>query len=135
MVRPEHVLESWRATREETALAVEEFPAAEFDFQPVAEVASFRQIARHTLDVGEALSRLLLAGEEHFDSPDLRAKFKQHFSPLEQNASPAELAAALRESVVRLNTEFAAQPQSFFCRDDYKNGRCASHPAGIPAVD
>jgi uncharacterized damage-inducible protein DinB len=114
MVRVEHVLETWRTVREDTAAAVEEFPAAEFDFRPTPDVATFRQIARHTLDAGEGLSGALLAGEEDFHLPEVRAKFKEHFRPLAAECTPAELAAALRESLEQRTAQFAAQPKEFF---------------------
>jgi hypothetical protein len=99
MVRVEHVLDTWRSVRDDTAAAVEEFPAEEFDFQPTADVSTFRQIARHTLDAGDALAGALLAGVEDFHLPETRAGFKQYFRPLAQDCPAAELVAALRESV------------------------------------
>jgi uncharacterized damage-inducible protein DinB len=114
MVRVKHVLDTWRTIREDTAAAVEEFPPAEFDFRPTADVATFRQIARHTLDAGDALAGALLAGEEDFHLPEVRAKFKEHYRPLEKECIPAEMAAALRESVDRRAEQFAAKPAEFF---------------------
>jgi uncharacterized damage-inducible protein DinB len=114
MVRVEHVLDSWRAVREETALAVEEFPASEFEFRPTPDVGTFRSIARHTLDAGDVLSGALLAGVEDFHLPEVRANFKQYLQPLAAECSPAELVAALRESVDRRTAQFAAQPTEFF---------------------
>jgi uncharacterized damage-inducible protein DinB len=115
MVRVEHVLDTWRTIREDTAAAVEEFPAAEFDFRPTPDVATFRQIARHTL-AGDALAGALLAGEEDFHLPEVRAKFKEHYRPLEKECTPAEMAAALRESVDQRAEQFAAKPAQFFER-------------------
>jgi uncharacterized damage-inducible protein DinB len=114
MVRVEHVLDTWRTIREDTAAAVEEFPAAEFDFRPTPDVATFRQIARHTLDAGDALAGVLLAGEEDLHLPEVRAKFKEYYRPLEKECTPAEMAAALRESVDQRTEQFAAKPAEFF---------------------
>src|SRR4051812_33138318 len=47
MVRVQQVLESWSAIRQDTAAAVEDFPADEMEFRPVAELATFGEIARH----------------------------------------------------------------------------------------
>jgi uncharacterized damage-inducible protein DinB len=114
MVRVEHVLDDWRSVREDTAVAVEEFPAAEFEFRPTPDCSTFRQIARHTLDAGNGLTGALLAGVEDFHLPENRAKIKEYFQPLAVECAPAELAAALRESVDRLTAQLAAQPREFF---------------------
>jgi uncharacterized damage-inducible protein DinB len=114
MVRVEHVLESWKAIRTDTAAAVEEFPASEFDFRPAADVMSFREIARHILAAGDGLSGLLLSGDDNFATPDFRDKMKPHVREIAPDASPAELAAALRESVERRTAELAAKPPDFF---------------------
>ena len=41
MVRVEQVLDSWRPIRQDTAAAVEDFPAGELDFRPTPELATF----------------------------------------------------------------------------------------------
>jgi len=57
----ETVLDSWKTVRQDTGQAVREFPAAELDyFKPVAEVMTFREIARHMLEAGHTLTGLLL---------------------------------------------------------------------------
>jgi len=113
MVRVEHVLESWKAIRADAAAAVEEFPAGEFDFLPAPGVMSFREIARHILNAGHAITGLLLSGDDNF-SVDFREKLKRHVHELAEGASPAELAIALRESLERRTGELAAQPAEFF---------------------
>jgi hypothetical protein len=40
MVRAEHVLDSWKAIPQDTVAAVEDFPAAEFQFRPTPELAA-----------------------------------------------------------------------------------------------
>ena len=49
MVRLESVLDSWKTVREDTAQAVEDFPAAELDFKPTGDVMTFREIARRRM--------------------------------------------------------------------------------------
>jgi uncharacterized damage-inducible protein DinB len=114
MVRVETVLDSWRSIREDTALAVEEFPAAEFAFRPVPEVATFGEIARHILDAGHGLTGMLIAGEENFTGPDFRRKLAEHFSPLPGEAGAAALAAELRRSVEQRTGELAGRPADWW---------------------
>jgi uncharacterized damage-inducible protein DinB len=114
MVRVEHVLDSWRTIRQDTVAAVEDFPAEEFDFRPVPEVAAFGEIARHILNAGHALTGLMLAGEVNFAAPDFRERMSRQTVPLPPGAGQAELAAALRESISERTGELAAQPAEFF---------------------
>ena len=114
MIRLQHVLDSWRIVRDETAAAVEEFPPADFDFRLTPDLATFRQIARHTLDAGETLSGALLDGVNAFNTRDVRGKLKHYFSQLPEDCAPADLASALRESVVQRIEQLAAKPDVFF---------------------
>jgi uncharacterized damage-inducible protein DinB len=111
MVRLEHVLDSWRLIREDTAAAVEEFPAGEWDFRATPELATFGEIARHVLDAGQGLTGLLLAGEENFSTPDFRERMKKQAG---SSAANADLAAALRQSLDKRLAELAAQPAEFY---------------------
>jgi uncharacterized damage-inducible protein DinB len=99
MVRVESVLNSWKTVRQDTAQAVEEFPAAELDFKPTPDVDSFRQIAMHILNAGNGLSGLLLDGEEVLSGPEFREKMKKHFSAIAPDADGAALAAELRAAM------------------------------------
>jgi uncharacterized damage-inducible protein DinB len=114
MVRVEHVLDSWKAIRQDTIAAVEEFPAAEFDFRPTPDVAPFGEIARHILDVGDGLTGLLLAGEEDFATPERRARMKQYLRNVPPGAGALELAAALRASIEERTAALAAQTADFY---------------------
>jgi uncharacterized damage-inducible protein DinB len=114
MVRVEHVLDTWRAIRQDTAQAVEDFPAAEFDFRATPDVSTFREIARHALDAGDVLAGGLVAGAENFHLPEVRAGLKQHCRSLAADCSPAQLAAALRESVEQRTAQLASKPTEFF---------------------
>lgn len=110
----EHVLETWTNIRQDTATAVEDFPADEFAFRPSADVMTFGEIAHHILNAGHGLTGLLLAGEENFTGPDFRQKLSQHTPGLPPSASPAELASALRQSVEKRCAELARQSPEFF---------------------
>jgi uncharacterized damage-inducible protein DinB len=114
MVRLEHVLDSWKAVRQDTIAAVEEFPAGEFAYRPSPDVMTFGEIARHILQSGHALTGLLLSGEESFATPDFRAKMAAYLPDVPVDATPAQLAAALRDSVELRAAELAAQPADFY---------------------
>ena len=114
MVRPQHVIDSWKAVRMDGAAAVEEFPESEFEFRPAPDVMTFREAARHILDSSDGLSGLLLAGFDNFANPEFRALAKQYMRPLPEDAGGAALAAAMRESVEQRAAELAAQPPEFF---------------------
>lgn len=116
MIRVEHVLDTWKNIRKDTIAAVEEFPAAEFDFRPAPDVDSFGQIARHILNAGDGLTALLLDGEDNFASPERRARMKQFLPNLPPEAGAAELADALRASIEKRTAELAAKPAEFFAQ-------------------
>ncbi|HWR54541.1 MAG TPA: DinB family protein [Bryobacteraceae bacterium] len=108
MIRVEHVLDSWKAIRADTAQAVEDMPADELSFKPVLEVGSFGEIARHALDSGHALSGLLLAGVEDM-TVNFREEVGKHVHPLSRDAGQTELAAALRSSADERAAELLPQ--------------------------
>ena len=112
MVRLEHVLESWKTVRQDTIAAVEDFPAAEFDFRPTADVMTFGELARHILDAGDGLTGLLLAGDDNFMTQDFRQRLAKHFR--DPGSGPEGLAAALRQSIDERTAQFAAAPAGFF---------------------
>src|SRR5450759_1646973 len=89
MIRVEQVLDSWRTIRQDTAAAVEDFPAGELDYRPTPEVSTFREIARHVLDASDGLTGLLLGGEENFtgDFRKRMERMKPYLSPLPADAS------------------------------------------------
>jgi len=116
MVRLESVLESWRSIRADTAQAVEEFPAADFDFRLTPELMSFGEIARHILDAGHALTGLLLEGVENLATPDFREMLKKHLPEVPKKIDPARLAAELRHCLDLRLAQLAAQPAGFFSR-------------------
>ena len=114
MVRVDAVLDSWKTVREDTAAAVEEFPASDFDFKPVPDVMTFRELATHVLQAGHALTGLLLDGVENMAVPDFRSMLTPYFKQLPPHDTPAELAAALRSSADSRCAELARQPSDFY---------------------
>ena len=114
MVRIAHVLDTWKAVRQDTIAAVEEFPAGELDFRPTPDVMTFGELARHILMAGDGLTGMLLAGEENFATPDARDKIRAKSRSAGEDA--ASVAAALRESIEERTAELAARPPEFFAQ-------------------
>lgn len=114
MVRVAHAIDSWKAIRHDAATAVEDFPETDLDFRPCPNAMTFREAARHILDAGDVLTGLLLAGEDNFAAPEIRARMAAHTRSLPADAGRAALAAALRESVEQRAAALAAQPAEFF---------------------
>ena len=116
MVRTEIVLDSWKTVRQDTAQAVEDFPAKELDFKPVADVMTFGEIARHILEAGHALTGLMLDGVENLATPQFRASLQKHINELPQTPDAAALARALRQNLDERAAQLAAQPPEFFAQ-------------------
>ena len=100
--------------RQDTIQAIEDFPAAELDFKPTPEVDSFRQIARHILDAGHALTGMLLAGDENFTGPQFRERLKQFLTKLPEHADAQALAAELQRTLDARVAELSLQSPEFF---------------------
>jgi uncharacterized damage-inducible protein DinB len=113
MVRLEQVLDSWKAVRADTATAVEEFPAGEFDYKPADGLMAFGEIARHILISGHGLTGLLLEGDEELGGPQFREKMAR-FALLPVGAPASDLARELRASVELRAAELAAQTPDFY---------------------
>jgi uncharacterized damage-inducible protein DinB len=114
MVRLEMVLSSWKAIREDTAQAVEDFPAAEMDYRPTPELMTFRDTARHILDAGHVLTGVMLDGVEDMTVPDFREKMKQYRPQLPADLEVAALANELRGQLETRTAELAARPADFY---------------------
>jgi len=114
MVRAEHVIDSWRSTRQDTIAAVEEFPADEFDYRPVADLQTFGEIGRHILVASHALTGMLLAGEADLTVPDFRARVASHAGNVPEKLDRAELARRLGESINERAAQLAAQAPEFW---------------------
>ena len=114
MVRLETILNSWKTVREDTALAVEEFPEKEADFKPVPDLDSFRTIARHILDSSHGLTGVLLDGVDNLATPQFREMLKPHFSQLSSDADLSAVASELRSALdVRLS-QLAGKGEDFY---------------------
>jgi uncharacterized damage-inducible protein DinB len=114
MVRKETVIDSWKSVREDTAQAVEDFPASDMDFKATPDLMTFGQLGRHVLDAGHALSGMLLAGIDNLQTPQFREQIDQYRPQLPDNLDSAKLASELRKSIETRAAEFAAQPDDFF---------------------
>jgi uncharacterized damage-inducible protein DinB len=114
MVRLESVLDSWKTVRQDTAQAVEDFPAAELDFKPTADVMTFREIARHILEASHAITGLLLDGVENLATPQFREMLQKYLAELPATEDAANLAAALRENLEMRAGQLASQNAEFF---------------------
>jgi uncharacterized damage-inducible protein DinB len=114
MIRPETVLDSWKTVREDTAQAVEDFPATELGFKPTNDVMTFQEIARHILEAGYAISGLMLDGVENMATPAFRESLQKYISALPDTGSAPALAAALREKLNERIQQLAGQPSEFF---------------------
>ena len=114
MVRVETVLDSWKSIRNDSVLALEDFPADELEFRATPDCMTFRDLARHILDAGHGLTGMLLAGIENLQTPEFRELVMKHASGLAADADAATIAQALRSSVEERCAAFAAQPPEFF---------------------
>jgi uncharacterized damage-inducible protein DinB len=86
MIRLESVLDSWKAVRQDTAQAVEDFPAAEMDFKPTSDVMT----------------------------PQFREMLQKYLAELPATQDAADLAAALRENLEMRAGQLASQNTEFF---------------------
>lgn len=114
IVRTATVLDSWKTVRQDTAQAVEDFPGTDLDFKPSPELMSFREIARHILDAGHALTGLLLDGVDNMATPEFREMLKKYTTGLSEQADSASLASELRSSIEERVSQLAQQPADFF---------------------
>jgi uncharacterized damage-inducible protein DinB len=114
MVRVEAVLDSWKTIRMDTAQAVEEFPATDFDYKPVEGVMTFGEIATHILQAGDALTGALLDEVDNLAVPEFRAMLGKYIAKLPPHGNPTDLAGALRSTVESRCAELAARPADFY---------------------
>src|SRR5712692_11308994 len=114
MVRKETVLDSWKTVRQDTAQAVEDFPAAELDVKATPELMTFGEIARHILDAGHALTGMLLDGVDNLATPQFRELIGKYKPELPEKLDAANLAAELRKSVETRWAELAQRPPGFY---------------------
>jgi uncharacterized damage-inducible protein DinB len=114
MVRKETVLDSWKSVRQDTAQAVEDFPASEFDFKATPDLMTFGELARHVLDAGHALSGMLIDGVDNLATPQFREMVGNYKPQLPEKLDAATLAAELRKSVETQTAALATKGEDFF---------------------
>jgi uncharacterized damage-inducible protein DinB len=114
MVRLESILDSWKAIREDTAQAVEDFSAHDLDYKPSADLMSFGEIARHILQASHALTGMLLDGVDNLATPQFREMINKYVAQLPPCEGAGALARELRNQVNARVPELAAQPASFY---------------------
>jgi uncharacterized damage-inducible protein DinB len=114
MVRTETVLDSWKTVRQDTALAVEDFPAAEMDFKATPDLMTFGELARHVLDAGHALSGMLIDGVDNLATPQFREMVGKYRPQLPEKLDAATLASELRKSVETQTAALSAKGEDFF---------------------
>ena len=117
MVRVDSVLNSWKAVREDTAQAVEDFAAHSLDYRPCADLMTFGEIARHILQAGHGLSGMLLDEVESLATPQFRDQIGKYVAELPKTEDPASLARELRANMERRAAEFAAKPAQFYAAE------------------
>jgi uncharacterized damage-inducible protein DinB len=114
MVRTQTVIDSWKTVREDTALAVEDFPPAELDFKATPDLMTFGELARHILDAGHALTGILLDGVDNLATPEFREMIGKYRPQLPEKLESAALAAELRKSIETRASELAAKGDDFY---------------------
>jgi uncharacterized damage-inducible protein DinB len=114
MVRTETVIDSWKTVRQDTAQAVEDFPAAEMDFKATPDLMTFGELARHVLDAGHALTGMLLDGVDNLATPQFREMIGKYKPQLPEQIEAATLAAELRKSVETQTAKLSAKGEDFF---------------------
>ena len=114
MVRKETVLESWKSVRQDTAQAVEDFPAAELDFKATPDLMTFGELGRHILDAGHALTGIMLDGVDNLATPQFREMIGKYKPQLPEQLDAATLASELRKSLETRAAELAAKGEDFY---------------------
>jgi uncharacterized damage-inducible protein DinB len=114
MVRKDTVLDSWKSVRQDTAQAVEDFPAAELDFKATPDLMSFGELGRHILDAGHALTGMLLDGVDDLTTPQFREMIGKYKPQLPEHLDAATLASELRKSMETRAAELAAKGEDFY---------------------
>jgi uncharacterized damage-inducible protein DinB len=114
MVRKETVIDSWKSVRQDTAQAVDDFPAAELDFKATPDLMSFGELGRHILDAGHALTGMLLDGLDNLATPQFREMIGKYKPQLPEQLDGATLASELRKSMETRAAELAAKGEDFY---------------------
>ena len=117
MVRLQTTLDTWKSIRQDTAQAVEDMPPDAVDFRPADGLMTFREIARHILNAGHALTGILLDGTTNLAVPEFRSMLKEHSTALPPEASQPELAAALRRVFDERMAELSGRDPAFYAEE------------------
>ncbi len=105
--------------REDTALAVEDFPSTELDFKATPDLMTFGELGRHILDAGHALTGILLSGDDNLSTPDFREKIGKFRPQLPEKLESQELASELRKSFETRASELAEKSNEFLLRNHH----------------
>ena len=100
--------------RQDTAQAVEDFPAGELDFKVTPDLMTFGELARHVLDAGHALSGMLIDGVDNLATPQFREMIGRYRPQLPEKLDAATLASELRTSVEMQTAALSAKGDDFF---------------------
>jgi len=114
MVRLHSVLNSWKAVREDTAQAVEDFSAQDLTYKPSADLMSFGEIARHILEAGHGLAGLLLEGVDNMATPEFRQLMGKHIAELPKTEGAGALARELRSRFDADADKLASKSNEFY---------------------
>lgn len=117
MVRLDSVITSWKAIRDDTAQAVEDFSAHDLDYKPSEDLMSFGAIARHVLEAGYALTGLLLEGVDNLATPQFREQMGKYVAELPKTDGTGALARELRSAMAKRSAELGARPNDFYAAE------------------
>jgi uncharacterized damage-inducible protein DinB len=116
-MQTEALLNLWKLLRQESILALREFPAESLDEELIPGFMTFRDLHRHIVESTHILTGLLLDGAEAFNMPEVRSRFKDYLPVVAENAGPEELAAALEQRLEERCEQFAQQNEAFWTRE------------------
>ena len=116
-MQTETLLDLWRKLRQESVLALEEFPGEALDEELIPGFMNFRTLHRHILDSTHVLTGLLLDGATEFNKPEVRAQFPKHLPVIEENAGAQAIAEALSARMEERISQLAVQPAEFWDRE------------------
>jgi uncharacterized damage-inducible protein DinB len=117
MVRLAAVLDSWKAVREDTAQAVEDFSAQDLGYKPVADLMTFGENARHILEAGHALAGLLLDGVDNMATPQFRQMVGKYAAEIPSTEGTGALARELRSWLEKDVARLHAKSEDFYAQE------------------
>lgn len=108
------MLDSWKTIRQDTAQAVEDFPAGELGFKATPDLMTFGELARHVLDAGHAISGMLIDGVDNLATPQFREMIGKYRPQLPEQLDAATLASELRKSIETQTAILSGKGEEFF---------------------